>query len=281
MKWIHETSEASITLMGSAARHGVTALFPRGSQLNLVREPYFSLNVYRFMDKGRLMAISRDEPFETERTPNGMILRWQATAAHPAELVAEYHVVGPGTVDVHLTSTTNEALSAYEVYLSSYFDFSMDPYIVAPSLPGKKEKADQRLLKLTDNPLIHGHYLVFPADSRGAALRFDGRWIDPATGRSIAPWVSGPFLAYPITLMANEEFTVVQMVDPDSWLGIGTTYSGDPDDNIVRHNALYISLFGNDTEAGTQQSARIRQVFRKGLPTVEELLEMYDEFVGA
>ncbi len=277
----HKTQQAEIILQGDATRHGVVGLRQPGNELNLVREPYFHLNVYRFMDRGRLMAIARDQPFQTEHTSSGMTLRWQATQEHPAELTAEYRVSDPATVDVHLTSQTLQPLKAYEVYLSSYFDFSMDPYIVIPSLPGKVEDGDQILLKLEHNDLINRHYLVFPRDSRSAALRFDGRWLDSNSGKVIAHWVSGPAFSHPIVVMSHGDAFVVQMVDPQSCIGIGTTYSGDPNDNIVKHNALYLSLFGNDTVAGTRQSARIRQVLCSGQPTVEHLIQLYRQFIAA
>lgn len=275
----HKTEHAEIVLLGDASRHGVVGFNQEGRDLNLVREPYFHLNVYRFMDKGRLMAIARDQPFQTEHAPSGMTLRWQATQEHPAELTAEYRVSDPATVDVHLTSQTLEPLQGYEVYLSSYFDFSMDPYMVIPSLPGKEDDGDQILLKVCHNPLINRYYVVFPRDAQAAALRFDGRWINPDTGKIIAHWVTGPVFSHPIVLMARADEYVVQMVDPDSCIGIGTTYSGDPDDNIVKHNALYLSLFGRDTDTGTRQTARIRQILCSGKPTVDELLHLYHEFL--
>lgn len=279
LRWTHTTDSTRIVLQGEPTRHGVVSLCHNNSDVDLVREPYFALNFYRFMDQGRLMAVARDEPFQAEGTADGMTLRWQATADHPAELVADYRISGPDTIDLHVTSKTLAPLKAYEVYLSSYFDFSMDPYIVIPKEWNKSDNSDQLLLKLIDHPLIHSHYLVFPRNSRAAAQRFDGRWINPSTGKLIAPWISGPMLSHPIVIMARENEYVVQMIDPDSWLAIGTTYSGQPDDNIVRHNALYLSLFGDDTEADTVQTARIRQVLCSGTPSIENALALYEQFL--
>lgn len=277
---VHDTELAQLTLLGERSKHGVVDFRQHGSGLNLVRQPYYQLNVYRFMDQGRLMAIARDEPFETKINEDGMTLKWQATDDHPAELDVEYRVSDPAIIDLFLTSRTLQPLRNYEVYLSSYFDFSMDPYIVLPDFRGKTERADQRIAKLVDNEIVHSHYLVFPKDERSATLRMDGRWNDPSTGKTIAYWVTGPSPAFPIVFMARDKEYIVQMIDPKSWFNIGTTYAGHPWDDIVRHNALYISLFGHDTEANTRQTARIRQVLCKGEPTLEHLFKLYDDFLS-
>lgn len=275
-----DSAPYEVVLRADARRHGLVCLRRRGSELNLVRQPYFSLNVYRFMSAGKLMAIARDEPFEVEVRPDGVTLRWQATVAHPARLTAEYAVRDEGTVDVTLTSEVEARLEGYEVYLSSYFDFALEPYAVLPSWPGRTGAGDQRLVKLVDSPLIHGNYLVFPRDSRAASQRFDGRWIDAKTGKLIAPWVSGPFYGRPAAVMARPGEYVVQMADPTSCIGIGTTYAGSLEDSIVRHNALYFSFFGEDVTPGARQVARMRQCVRAGEPTIEDVLALYDAFVG-
>ena len=64
-----------VVLRADAKRHGLVCLRRQGSELNLVRQPYFSLNVYRFMSAGTLMAIAHDEPFEAEARPGGVTLR--------------------------------------------------------------------------------------------------------------------------------------------------------------------------------------------------------------
>ena len=71
------------------------------------------------------------------------------------------------------------------------------------------------------------------------------------------------------------------MADPSACIGIGTTYSGSLEDSIVRHNALYFSFFGDDVTPGTRQVARMRQCVRTGEPTIEDVLALYDEFIGS
>lgn len=268
-----------VALRADGEKHGIVAIRAGADSVNLVREPYFALNVYRFMCAGKLMAYARTEPFDVERSASGLTLCWRPTRAHPGTLRAEYAVKEPAIVDLTLQAEVSVATPGYEVYISSYFDYSLEPYAIVSEWPGARNRDRLKLLKLEDAPFIHGHYLVFPRDSRAASLRFDGRWIDPANGRPMAYWATGPFYARPIVIMARGDLFVAQMADPGACLAVAATYaSPDPSDDIQRHNATYLSFFGDDAEPGEVRTARVRQVVGEGPITLEKVLELYDVF---
>src|SRR5690606_7904311 len=129
------------------------------------------------------------------------------------------------------------------------------------------------------HPYIKGHYLYFPRDSQAAATRLDGRWMNRKTGQPIAPFVTGPCYGKPIGIMATDKLALVQMADPDTCGAIGITYSSDEEnDSIRRHNAVYITLFGEDLEPGEKRQGRIRQKLIKGKVELGSVLDLYENF---
>lgn len=278
MTYQHRGANGAATLRADSERHGLISLRVDPPGIDLVREPYFLLNIYRFMCAGRLLTIARDEPFDVERVSSGLAVRWRPTEAHPGRVEAVY-ALREDTVDLILTAEVDQPVAGYEVYISSYFDFSLAPYAVVSIWPGKTDRSDMRLLKLDDNPFLHGHYIVLPRDAGAAAMRFDGRWINARTGRPIAYWASGPFYGRPVAIMARTDLFVVQMADPGACIGIGASYaSPDPADDIAHHNATYFSFFGEDLRPGERRTARIRQVVCRGSLSLEKVLDLYDAF---
>ncbi len=282
-RYTFQFPETRLILGADKQRHGIVSLRTQETSGELIREPYFGLNVYRLMSSGKLMGVARYEPFRvTSPAGNRLVLEWEPQDVHPCNMIASYEAINEFVVDFTLSVEALKPLERYEVSISSYFDFSLEPYAVISSWPGKNDDADMRLIKMEDHPYIKGHYFCLPRDQQAAHIRTDGRWADPGTGRMIAHHVIGPCYGRPIAIMASKQEYVVQMTDPDHCLAIDVTYaSKDTEDNIMQHNATYQNLFGDNLQAGDKRSARIRQVLCKGEVNLSNVLNLYNEFLSS
>ena len=275
----NHSNQIALKLDGHEKRHGIVSLSTGATHPNMVREPYFLLNVYRVLAHGKLWTIARDEPFETERTETGMTLHWQPTETLPLEMRAQYEVEGDSVVSLRFWIRAARDLSQLEISISSYFDFAFEPYGVL-NLPSQDASPETQptLWKAEDQPFVRGHYIHLSRDDAASITRMDGRWND-ANGNSQAPAVYGPHYGAPVAIMAATNLEnssgeagvfVVQSTSREVCSGISLTYSSDNEqDNIRNHNATYFSLFGEDLKQGEEREAVIRQEVLRGKPTIE------------
>ncbi|RKN85681.1 hypothetical protein [Paenibacillus ginsengarvi] len=272
--------QTELVLGADKERHGLVSMRLPGTGFDIVREPYYALNLYRIMYDRRLQGIARYEPFTVrELSERGVTLHFTPTEVNPCEMEAVYEIKDDSTIDLTVTVEAFRPASKFEITVSSYFDFALEPYIVFPNWPGRTDSADMLLHKVEDHPLIKGHYVYFPRDNEAGHTRLDGRWLNEKTGLPIAPFVTGPFYGKPVALMSDGAVSIVQMADPDECAAIGTTYSSAEDaDSIRRHNALYFTLFGADLRTGERRTARLRQHVLTGRPELTPVLEAYTDF---
>lgn len=275
--------DANIVLGADREKHGLVSYRKQGIGFDLVREPYFALNLYRIMNGGCLSGIARTEPFRIEsESANKLVLHWEPTPTNPCRMEAVYEIIDAATIDLTISIEAASPLSKHELSISSYFDFTLEPYAVLPSWPAKTGDGDMVLHKVEDHPLIRGHYVFLPRDNEAGHTLLDGRWINEKTGKPIAHFVTGPFYGRPIAIMSNEDVHVVQMADPSECSAVGITYSSlNEEDSIRKHNALYFTLFGSDLQQGERRTAVMRQVVLSGKPTLERTLELYDQFMSS
>ena len=127
------------------------------------------------------------------------------------------------------------------------------------------------------NPLIDGNYLMFPRDREAALKIFDGRWEIPP---SPVDWCITRFMAAPLARRrhAESDLTVLLMAPPEDCFAVATPYNQDPPDGVANHRSLYLSLFGQDVEAGQTVRARSRLVVAAGL-TDEAAVKRYQDYV--
>jgi len=273
--WQDHKRGISVKLDGGEKRHGIVSLTTGDGQPDIVREPYFLMNIYRVLADGKLWTVARGEPFTTDWHGDGMTLHWNPTATLPAELRASYVVEDDATVTLHFRVRAVRDLARLEVSVGSYFDFSYEPYAVLSVDPQDGTRQRQPVLwKAEDQDLVRGHYIHLPRDDQGSITRMDGRWNSPETGKSIAPAVYGPEYCWPLAVMASKEHQVyvVQSTLRDACDGISITYSSDNvKDNIRNHNATYFSLFGEDLKQGEERETVVRQAILQGAPNLEDI----------
>lgn len=278
-----QAGNTTVVLGADREKHGLASLRKEGVGFDIVREPYYALNLYRIMYDRRLHGIARYEPIEVKsESEQGFVLAWEPTDVNPCRIEAAYEVVDESTIDLTLAIEAERAVSDFEITVSSYFDFELEPYAVIPTFPGKTTDEHMLLHKMEDHPLLKGHYIYLPRDNGGGHRLLDGRWINEKTGLPIAPFVTGPFYGRAAAVMGNREFSVIQLADPAECAAIGVTYaSEEKEDNIRKHNALYFTMFGVDLQPGDRHTARMRQVIHPGEATLSAVLDQYNRFVRA
>jgi hypothetical protein len=275
------TKKVHLELGATKERHGVVSLTTGENQPNVVREPYFLMNIYRVLADKKLLTIARDEPFETELCEDGLTLHWQPNETLPLEMRAIYTIENDGSLTLDFWIRAARDLEDLEISVSSYFDFAYEPWGVLDIVSQDEARKSQPVLwKAEDQPFVRGHYIHLPRDDKGTLLRLDGRWNDD-NGKTIAPAVYGPQFAWPVAVMAAPDLenengergvTIVQSATRDACAAISLTYSSDNErDNIRNHNATYFSLFGESLKSGEERAATIRQIVLRGAPTLEKI----------
>lgn len=282
IRFPYRAGETDIVLGADKEKHGLASLRRPEVGFDLVREPYFALNLYRIMFDRKLQGIARYEPIRVKaQSERGIVLEWEPTEVNPCRMEAVYEIVDEATIDLTISIEAAKAMSKYEISVSSYFDFAMEPYAIIPKWPARTDSADMLLHKVEDHPLIKGHYVTLPRDNEAGYTRMDGRWLNEKTGLPIAPFVTGPFYGRAVAIMGTGDLHVVQMADPAECGAIGVTYSSpEENDSIRKHNALYFTLFGGDLAPGDIKTARMRQVTLAGEATIENALGAYEKFMA-
>jgi hypothetical protein len=99
----------------------------------------------------------------------------------------------------------------------------------------------------------------------------DGRW---DLGSSPLEWTMMPDFALPLAIRRDTSsgITVIVMSQHDDCFGIFTPYGEE------KHISNYLSLFGNDIEAGETVSVCSRLVVLSD-PSEAEMLEIADEYL--
>lgn len=281
-RFTSRVGETEIEFGADKEKHGLVSLRRPEAVFDLVREPYFALNLYRIMCDRGLQAIARTEPFLlASRRQREMKLQWEATEANPCRIEAMYTLVDAATIDLTISIEAVRTASDYEITVSSYFDFALEPYAIIRKRGGVAGPEEMLLHKLEEHPLIKGHYVYLPRDNAAGRTRMDGRWLNRKNGLPIASFVTGPCYGKAVAIMGTKELHVVQMADPKACVAIGMTYaSPDEHDGIRQHNALYFTLFGGDLGPGDKRTARMRQVVQTGVVELDSVLALYGEFTG-
>jgi hypothetical protein len=251
-----ETDRIQGTIRLDGAYHGVTRLIDKRTGRQVIDARYSALNLFKLMSVNQAI----DQPRRMERTiqasEHWVEAQWAANDAHHARITARYEVAAPDAVDVTVTVQSAGTYRGYELFMSSYFDKVMRPYVYLQSRSLQPE-----LVLPTVNDVFRGTVLVFPRDAHSAGRCLDGRWDRNERETPVVQMCPVRRYAYCLAFLTDpdERVAVALMADPDDCYAISTRYYAEDDaDRLTSYSAFDLSLFGDDLLPSVQRSVKVR-----------------------
>lgn len=182
--------------------------------------------------------------------PRTVEVLWSAADQRPFALRAVYRLAKPSTIEVETTVEPRETLTAFEVFLASYFDRAFTNAVV---LARVGEQAD--FVEATPD---RGDWQMYARDDAARAMILDGRWrLEPNPVAWTFPF---PF-AGPVAMVQRRA----------EGAGISAVLSAPATDCFAialpqqteGHYSLYLSLFGRTIPAGETVRTRAQLVVGK------------------
>jgi hypothetical protein len=274
-----ETTQIAGTIRLDGDYHGVTRLVDKRSGRQVIDPRYSALNLFKLMSVNLVMG----QPRQMERTvafgPNWVEARWPSSEMHRGEVVARYEVRPPDAVDLIVTLRCQATYTAYELFLSSYFDRTLQPYVYLKSRGGKP--ANLVLPVVSD--VFRGTVLVFPRDSHAARHCLDGRWDRSEGNVPIVQMCPVRHYAHCLAMLVDAEKTiaVLLMAKPADCYAFSTRYFAEDDaDRLTTYSAFDFSLFGNDVVAGDERVVKVRLAVTPLDDQFSQPLERYKAFLS-
>jgi len=268
--------EGTISLAG--AYHGVTRLVDRRSGRQVIDPRYSALNLFKLMSVNQIMGQPRNMERTIEPAPNRVEVSWAATDGHKAEITARYEVPEPNAVDVTVTVRSQGAYRGYELFMSSYFDPTLRPYVY---LQSRRAPPDWVLPMVND--AFRGTVLVFPRDAHAARRCVDGRWERSEYKTPIVQMCPVRYYAKCLAIMTDpdKQLGVVLMARPRDGYAISTRYFAENEaDRMTTYSAFDFSLFGDDLLPGDERSVKVRLALIPLEGDLSRAFAMYDRFVA-
>lgn len=256
-----ETAQIRATIRTDGPYHGVTRLVDKRTGRQVIDPRYSALNLFKLMSANQMMG----QPRLMERTArrlaaaesSGVEIAWSPSEGHRGELTAHYEIRRPNAIDLTVTTRLRGSYPGYELFLSSYFDKALRPYVNLKS-PGR-EPAEWVLP--ARSAVFRGTVLVFARDALAARLCLDGRWERDERRTPVVQMCPVRHYAQCVAVQADPAagLAVVLMSDPRCCYAISTRYHADRDaDRLTTYSAFDLSLFGDDTVPGVELRARVR-----------------------
>jgi hypothetical protein len=205
-------------------------------------------------------------PSEARLLDDGaVVVDWCFEDACPFTMRAVYRWADPQTLDLITTVAAQRRVERLEVFLASYFDgFPVSlVYVQGDPTAGRAEGFHKAMRE-------RGVWQMYPRDQAAVKIIQDGRW-----QRLPHPveWQISPQLAAPLAMRRDPEsgLTALVMTRPEDCFAVATPYGEES------HRSLYLSLFGQDLDAGEASSAHARLAIRSGLSDAGAV-ECYREF---
>jgi len=251
---------------------GIYPLVDAASKADLTHPPgVFSF--YRVFTTGtRYGNGARDWPATSKVRPDGAVeVHWAASETNPVEMTGVYRWSAADTLDLEITVIPPRDVTAFELFMSSYFTkgFLASVYVKSDEGP--------RFVPIDRRPDSQGGYVMFPRDEQAKKLIADGRW-------KIAPspvdWHIERPLAAPLVLRrdAASGITVVMMTPPGDCFAVSSPWNP-ATPQAGGYRSLYLSLFGRDLKAGHEARARCRLVIGRDIDDAKAVT-LYEAYVG-
>jgi hypothetical protein len=216
---------------------------------------------YRVFTQGHRYGVGAwDWPSRADLEADGSVsVRWAANSDRPFEMKAHYRWVAPDTLDLETTVTTKTNLKKFESFLASYFTPLFTNTAVCAGTLGKFTTASKEA----------GMWQAFPRDAAASLVIKDGRWqLEP----NPVAWVLMPEFSKALAFRRAPSLgiTAALISDPRGCFAICTPYETES------HYSTYLSLFGQDIQAGESATARARMTFHTSLSEQD----LFDAYLG-
>jgi len=254
---------------------GIYPLVDVASGMELVHPPgVFSF--YRVLACNKRHGnTARDWPTATRLLADGSVeVRWPAAADHPLEITGIYRWKAADTLDLDITVKPQQALSQFELFMSSYFTktFRASVYL----RPDGQPQGQPRFVPVDRKPQSKGSFVMFPRDKQAVKWIQDGRW---KLGSNPVDWAIEHGLAAPIILRRDErhDLTALTMSPPGDCFAVASPWNPAQLD-AGGYRSVYLSLFGQDLQAGQTARARCRLVIGYKISD-QEAVERFQNYI--
>jgi hypothetical protein len=182
--------------------------------------------------------------------PRTVEVRWSAEDKRPFTLRAVYRLAKPSTIEVETVVEPSQELTAFEVFLASYFDRAFTNAVV---LARVGDQAD--FVEATPE---RGDWQMYARDEAARAVILDGRWrLEP----NPVAWTFPFEFAGPVAMVQRRA----------EGAGVSAVLSAPATDCFAialpqqteGHYSLYLSLFGRTIPAGESVRTRAQLVVGK------------------
>jgi hypothetical protein len=273
------TPEIEGTIRLDGAYHGVTRLVDKRSGRQLIDPRYSALNLFKLMSVNLVMGQPRHMERAVRFGPDWAEVRWPKSGTHRGEVIARYEVHPPGAVDLTVTVRSEETYPAYETFLSSYFDNTLEPHVYLKTRAGKSSE----LVLPMFNDVFRGTVLVFPRDMPSARHCLDGRWDRSEGGVPVVQMCPVRCYSHCLAMLVDPEKTlaVLVMADPRDCYAFSTRYhAGDDTQRMTTYSAFDFSLFGSDFVPGDERTVKVRLALTPLDPDFTQPLKLYQQFLA-
>jgi hypothetical protein len=275
-----ETDEMQGTIRPEGDFHGVARLVHKRTKRQVIDPRYSALNLFKLMAVNQCMGQPRTMERKTRLGDGFVELTWQATPGHRAQLVARYEVVPPNAVHLTVSVTAQGTYPGYELFLSSYFDRVLRPFIYLK--PARFSEKPELVLP-TVNDVFRGMLPVFPRDVHAARRCIDGRWDRVETNAPTVPQCPARRYGHCLGFAADRapNFAVLLMAHPRDCYAISTRYHADKDaDRLAPYTAFDFSLFGDDLLPGRGRTVKVRLALTDLDREMSQPLKAYQAFLA-
>lgn len=278
--WNFETEELKGFIQPDGDRHGVKELIHKPTGVDVVHPRYDVLNLFLLFSTNLCMGTAREKERTIRAEDNAIVVHWDPTDDHKAELIARYEIKEPNIIDLNITVRSNWPYPAYEVFLSNYFDPSMQPYVYVQGSPCVDPPNEPQWIAPQVNDVFVGTGLVFPRDQHAARRSVDGRW-DRIW--ELYQWNPQRYYELPILFQADTKcrMAAVLMSRPEDCFAVVSGYNSDNmDDAFKGQNPLYLCLFGDDLVPGSERTVHCRLAVTELDQSISKPLELYEAFIS-
>ncbi len=276
-----ETEAMAGRIAPEGAYHGVWALRDKASGQELIHPDYSALNLFRLFAVHQGMGQPRTLPRSVDCDGDSVTIRWAPTDAHQGDIEARYAITGPASIDLTVSTRIHGTYAGYELFLSSYFDPDLRPYVYLKGNRYGQSADGQDRVCPTVSDVFRGTVLVFARDAHASRRCIDGRWDRSEWESPTVQMCPVRHYAVPVAYLEDAEHgrAVVLMSRAEECSSISTRYFAENEaDRMTSYSAFDFSLFGQDVVPSQEIHARVRMTLVSLTDESDAALDAYEAF---